>query len=45
MFIFFNNQGKWDVLLFKVRGMSEVEVFKVIKSGKIKRKLLIYFFK
>lgn len=30
--------GKWDVPLPKVRGMSEAEVFKVIKSGKTKRK-------
>lgn len=45
MSILFNNKGKWDVPLPKVRGMSEAEVFKVIKSGKTKRKLPIYFFK
>ncbi|XP_046377981.1 ribosome biogenesis protein NSA2 homolog [Haliotis cracherodii] len=30
--------GKWDVPLPKVKGMSESEVFKVIKTGKTKRK-------
>ncbi|XP_063432272.1 ribosome biogenesis protein NSA2 homolog [Mytilus trossulus] len=30
--------GKWEVPLPKVRGMSEGEVFKVIKSGKTRRK-------
>eukprot|EP00745_Piridium_sociabile_P005307 TRINITY_DN13240_c1_g1_i1.p1 TRINITY_DN13240_c1_g1~~TRINITY_DN13240_c1_g1_i1.p1 ORF type:complete len:260 (+),score=66.85 TRINITY_DN13240_c1_g1_i1:147-926(+) len=30
--------GKWDVPLPKVRAMSEAEVFKVVKSGKSKRK-------
>lgn len=30
--------GKWEVPLPKVRGMSEAEVFKVVKSGKSKRK-------
>ena len=31
-------QGKWDVPLPKVKGVSEAEVFKVIKSGKTRRK-------
>jgi len=30
--------GKWDVPIPKVRGQSEAEVFKVMKSGKTKRK-------
>jgi ribosome biogenesis protein NSA2 len=30
--------GKWDVPLPKVRGVSEAEVFKVIKTGKSRRK-------
>lgn len=30
--------GKWDVPLPKVRGQSEAEVFKVIKTGKRKKK-------
>lgn len=30
--------GKWEVPLPKVRGMSEAEVFKVVKTGKSKRK-------
>lgn len=30
--------GKWEVPLPKVRGMSEAEVFKVVKTGKTKRK-------
>lgn len=30
--------GKWDVPLPKVRGMSEAEVFKVVKTGKSRRK-------
>ncbi|XP_067665789.1 ribosome biogenesis protein NSA2 homolog [Haliotis asinina] len=30
--------GKWDVPLPKVKGMSESEVFKVVKTGKTKRK-------
>ncbi|KAK7115926.1 ribosome biogenesis protein NSA2 homolog [Littorina saxatilis] len=30
--------GKWDVPLPKVKAMSEAEVFKVIKTGKTKRK-------
>ena len=30
--------GKWDVPLPKVRGMSEGEVFKVVKTGKTRRK-------
>lgn len=30
--------GKWEVPLPKVKGMSETEVFKVIKSGKTRRK-------
>lgn len=30
--------GKWDVPLPKVKAMSEAEVFKVVKSGKSKRK-------
>ncbi|CAC5371390.1 ribosome biogenesis protein NSA2 homolog [Mytilus californianus] len=30
--------GKWEVPLPKVRGMSEGEVFKVVKSGKTRRK-------
>lgn len=30
--------GKWDVPLPKVRGQSEAEVFKVVKSGKTRRK-------
>ena len=34
-FIFWQ-QGKWDVPLPKVRGVSEAEVFKVVKSGKTK---------
>jgi ribosome biogenesis protein NSA2 len=34
-------QGKWEVPLPKVKGMSETEVFKVIKSGKTRRKLAL----
>lgn len=30
--------GKWDVPLPKVRGVSEAEVFKVVKTGKSRRK-------
>ncbi|XP_067934015.1 ribosome biogenesis protein NSA2 homolog [Watersipora subatra] len=30
--------GKWDVPLPKVKGVSEAEVFKVIKTGKTRRK-------
>jgi len=30
-------QGKWDVPLPKVRGVSEAEVFKVVKTGKSRR--------
>lgn len=30
--------GKWDVPLPKVRGMSEAEVFKVVSTGKSRRK-------
>ncbi len=33
-------QGKWEVPLPKVRGVSEAEVFKVMKSGKTKRELM-----
>lgn len=39
--IFLNSQGKWEVPLPKVKGMSEAEVFKVVKSGKTKRKHFI----
>lgn len=31
-------QGKWEVPLPKVKGMSETEVFKVVKTGKSRRK-------
>ena len=31
--------GKWDVPIPKVRGMSEAEVFKVVKTGKRKGKI------
>ena len=37
----FFSQGKWDVPLPKVKGMSENEVFKVVKTGKSKRKSVI----
>ena len=30
--------GKWNVPIPKVKGVSEAEVFKVVKSGKTKRK-------
>merc|ERR1712141_118332 len=30
--------GKWEVPLPKVKGMSESEVFKVVKTGKSRRK-------
>uniref|UniRef100_A0A0B6YW50 Ribosome biogenesis protein NSA2 homolog n=1 Tax=Arion vulgaris TaxID=1028688 RepID=A0A0B6YW50_9EUPU len=30
--------GKWDVPIPKVRGVSDAEVFKVVKTGKTKRK-------
>jgi len=30
--------GKWDVPLPKVKGVSEAEVFKVVKTGKTRRK-------
>ena len=32
-------QGKWDVPLPKVKAQSEAEVFKVVKTGKTRRKL------
>lgn len=35
-------QGKWEVPLPKVKGMSETEVFKVVKTGKSRRKFHIY---
>jgi len=34
-------QGKWEVPLPKVKGMSENEVFKVVKTGKTRSKLTI----
>ena len=35
---YFFSQGKWEVPLPKVKGVSEAEVFKVVKSGKSKSK-------
>jgi len=35
-------KGKWDVPLPKVRGMSEAEVFKVVKTGKSRRTLCLF---
>ncbi len=38
-------QGKWEVPLPKVKGVSEAEVFKVVKSGKTKSKWVFLFYK
>ena len=36
-------QGKWDVPIPKVRGVSENEVFKVVKTGKTRSKYMYIF--
>lgn len=40
----FNDQGKWDVPLPKVRAVGQDEVFKVIKTGKSRSKIRTLFF-
>jgi len=44
LFFFLFVQGKWDVPLPKVKAIGEDEVFRVVKTGKSKSKLILRLF-